>query len=428
MKLLLILLSAMMTWTVKTKSSVELAEGSIVPYDIGVSYYNTYQASQVRANDTATLRLSGMENLRLESIQIYIHSNKTGGAGIITMTAEGEQIYRKSGTYQEWFGGYDNTNYKPIGWTGTKQLVDGTLVIEVAGTANSLYIEKYAITYSQPAATAYNVTLMTEGEVQVLTESAPESGVVLPNRPEQNGLYFAGWALEEVDKTSNQPFMLSPGALYQPKKDITFWAVWSNVQEPTWEKHPTPESGYYTMDLFGLTLTGTVSNGVIPMVDNSEMVYANDLYYIDFNTTDATCTIRNYAAEENTGYIGFNSNGTSLMAAESAWQYRILPDSTWYFIAKEVGTKTWMLFQRDWYFSEASLKDFTGASEATSGGWELYKLPDPDESRYWTSHPSVDAVEVTSEWVNGSKGEWIIPFGIYDLIIKDGKKYLRLKE
>jgi len=425
MKLLLILLSAVMTWTVKTKSSVELAEGSIVPYDIGVSYANTGNKGSVTDKDTATLSLSGLENLRLESIQIYMRSNKSAGAGVITMTADGEQIYRKSGMYVEWFGSYDNTNYHPTGWTGSKQLVAGTLVIEVVGTENSLHIEKYAITYSQPAATAYNVTLMTEGVAQVLTESAPESGVVLPDRPDQNGLYFAGWALEEVDKTSNQPYMLSPGTLYQPKKDITFWAVWSNVQEPTWEKHPTPESGYYIMDLFGLTLTGTVNNGVVPMVDNSEMVYANELYYIDFNTADATCTIRNCAANE---YIGFNSKGTSLMAAESAWQYRILSDSTWFFIAKEVGEKAWMLYQKNYYSYEASLSDFTRASEATGGGWELYKLPDPDIQRHWTSHPSVEAVEITSEWMNGLKGEWIIPFGIYDLIIKDGKKYLRVKE
>lgn len=324
--------------------------------------------------------------------------------------------------YVEWFGSYDNTNYKPIGWTGTKQLIDGTLVIEVVGTVNSLHIEKYEITWSQPAATTHSVTLMTEGVAQVLTESAPESGVVLPDRPDQNGLYFAGWAPEEVDKTSNQPFMLEAGTLYQPKKDITLWAVWSNIQEPTWEKHPTPESGYYTMDLFGLTLTGTVNNGIVPMVDHSEMIYANDLYYIDFNTTDATCTIRNYAANE---YIGFNDARNALRAVESAWQYRILLDSTWLFIAKEEGSKAWVLFQKG-SSSEAWLSDYT-LGDSPINIWNLYKLPDPNVQRQWTSHPSVDAVEVVNSEELRVKGEWIIPFGIYDLIIKDGKKYLRLK-
>jgi hypothetical protein len=39
----------------------------------------------------------------------------------------------------------------------------------------------------------------------------------------------------------------------------------------------------------------------------------------------------------------------------------------------------------------------------------------------------VDAVEVTSEGMKELKNEWVIPFGIYDLIIKDGKKYLRIR-
>jgi hypothetical protein len=181
------------------------------------------------------------------------------------------------------------------------------------------------------------------------------------------------------------------------------------------------------MELFGWTLAGTVSSsGTVPMVDYSEMVYADELYYIDFNTADATCTIRNYDAVDNTGYIGCNDTRTALRDVESAWQYRILPDSTWLFIAKEEGNKVWMLFQKDIYHNEAWLSDYINASEATNA-WKLYKLPDPDAPRYWSSHPSVDAVEITSEGMKELRGEWIIPFGIYDLIIKDGKKYLRLR-
>ncbi len=424
MKLLLILLS-IVTFTVKDKRSVDMT--GTWPYDIGVSYYNTGNKGSVTDKDTATLRLSGLENVQIESVQIYMRSNLSAGAGVITITADGEQIYTASGTYKDWFGSYDKTTSHPIGWTGKKQLDDGTMVIEVAGTTNSLHIEKYEITWSQPVAVAHQVTLMTEGMAQVLTESAPESGVVLPERPNRNGLCFVGWAQEEVDKTANQPFLLEAGTLYQPKKDITFWAVWSNVQEPTWEKHPTPESGYYMMELFGLTLAGTVSSsGTVPMVDYSEMVYADELYYIDFNTADATCTIRNYDAVDNTGYIGFNDTRTALRDVESAWQYRILPDSTWLFIAKEEGNKVWMLFQKDIYHNEAWLSDYINASEATNA-WKLYKLPDPDAPRYWSSHPSVDAVEITSEGMKELRGERIIPFGIYDLIIKDGKKYLRLR-
>ena len=56
-----------------------------------------------------------------------------------------------------------------------------------------------------------------------------------------------------------------------------------------------------------------------------------------------------------------------------------------------------------------------------------------------------EAIRYSTAWVDGAvsdvtavvtvngeglkvNGEWIIPFGIYDLIIRDGQKYLRLKE
>ncbi len=425
MKILLILLSVV-TFTIESKDKVSLS-GDAWPYDIQVSYACSYQAGQVRANDTATLRLGGLENVQIESVQLYMRSNKTAGAGIIKITADGENLYTQSGTYIDWFGAYDNSNYQPIGWTGKKKLNDGTLVVEVAGTTNSLYIEKYEVTWTQPASVAYNVTLMTEGVAEVLRETAPESGVKLPIKPNKNGLYFTGWTLEEINNTGNQPYMLSPGVWYYPKKDMTLWAVWSNVKEPTWTKHSVPEDGFYVMDLLGYTLAGTISGGTVPMVDNSEMVYESNLYEIHFNTTDSTCTIRNYGAEENTGYIGFNDERNALLARESAWTYLMLPDSTWYFIAKEEGDRTWMLFKKDYYHAEAWLSHYGNAHATTGGGWELYQLPNPSVKRHWTSHPSVDAIEV----VNGERlmenGEWIIPFGIYDLIIKDGKKYLRIR-
>lgn len=420
MKLLLVLLS-IMTFTVETKNSVSM--DGVWPYDIGVNYSCSYQKGTVRANDMATLSLSGLENIQLESIQIYMRSNMSGGAGVITMTADGESLYAQSGTYMEWFGAYDNTTYQPIGWTGKKVLNEGSLVIQVAGTENSLYIEKYEIAYRMPAPQAYSVTLMTEGVAHVLTESAPESGVVLPEQADKDGLCFAGWATEEVRLTDNEPYILPAGMLYNPTKNTTLWAVWSNVKEPTWEKQADVESGYYVLSLYEWTLTGTVNNGVIPMINTGEMVYTNDLYYIDFNAADKTCTIRNYAADS---YIGFNDARTALRAKESAWQYRVLPDSTWLFIAKETENKTWMLYQHEMY-EEAWLGSYI-LGDSPKNVWELYQLPDPKIERYWTSWPGADAVEEVKCSELNMKREWIIPFGIYDLIIKDGKKELRLKE
>ena len=142
MKLLLLLLSVM-TFTVQTKNSV-LAEGSF-PYDMEVDYACNYQKGTVRNGDTATLTLSNLGNIGLESVQIYLRSNTSSGAGKLTIMADNTSLMGKTGTYQSWFGAYDNTNYHPIGWTGNYRLENGRLQIRLVGTVNSLYIEKYEI-------------------------------------------------------------------------------------------------------------------------------------------------------------------------------------------------------------------------------------------------------------------------------------------
>ena len=47
----------------------------------------------------------------------------------------------------------------------------------------------------------------------------------------------------------------------------------------------------------------------------------------------------------------------------------------------------------------------------------------------WTCYPQVPFdVELTNEGMKELTNEWIIPFGNYELVIRDGRKELRLKE
>jgi len=421
MNILLILLSVM-TFTVESKNSVSM-EGSW-PYDIGVVYACDYQKGSVRAGDKATLSLSGLELLQLQEIKVYVRSNKNAGAGTITMKADGTQFFYKEGTYKDWFGAYDNTNYKAVTWKGTQDLVDGSLVIEVAGTESSLHVEKFEIAYVSSTAPKYTVTLVSDGETQQLTEETIAGGVVLPNGDDKDGWYFAGWSPEAVSEPEYmQPYMLDPGTRYYPKKNTTFWAVYTDVAPPTWDKQAQPQSGYYMLELHGLTLTGEVENGYVAMYNSAEMVYSSDLYYIDFNTTDETCMIKHYSSGS---FVGYNTACTKLTDDASAWRYRMVSDSTWMFIAKEEGEEYWMLF-RHYEESEAWLSNYNIIAEA-NGLWALYALPDPNVPIRWWSFPKTHCVEeVKSEEVRANK-DWVIPFGNYDLIIHNGVKELKLKE
>ena len=99
MNLLIILLSVM-TWTVESKNSVALAEGGTVPYDIEVSYANTYNKGQLRAGDVAALTLSNLGGITVERVSLAMHANAKGGAGAIVLVCNDAQLAQKTVNWQ----------------------------------------------------------------------------------------------------------------------------------------------------------------------------------------------------------------------------------------------------------------------------------------------------------------------------------------
>ena len=419
MRVLLFLLSAVMTLTVQDKRTVK-AEGAW-PKDMKATYYNTGSKGSVTSKDTATLTLSGLDGVEVEKVLVYVRSNKSAGAGVITMTADGQALYQKDGTYQEWFGAYNNTDYQPIGWSGEQTA--STLEVQVMGTTNSLHIEKYEITWTEVQAQAYSVTLMTDGVSEVVQETEVGSGILLPERADKDGWFFAGWTSNELmEATDEQPEIWQAGERYYPKKDVTLWAVWTDVQPPTGERQVAPEDGYYVLELYEYLLTGDVNNGLMTLVHN-DAVYTEDLYYLDFNTADTTCTIRNYVSN---AYVGYNATATALRQAESVWHYRVLQDSTWLFIAKEEENTVWILFQK--YEEEAAWLSDYRLGDNPCCAWSLYRVPDPEQTPRWWCHPNTEGVVLTNEGVNELTNERVIPWGPFELVIKNGRKVLRIRE
>lgn len=416
MTFLSVLLSVMMTFTVETKSTVSM-QGSW-PYDIGVDYACTYQKGTVRAGDTATLRLSGLENIMLEQVRVYLRSNKSAGAGQLTMLADNSMLYETSGTYHDWFGEYNNATFQPIGWTGEKKLQDGTLRIQLIGTTNSLYIERYEILYSQPVAEAHTVTLHAGDDIRTLTETAPGSGIVLPTCEQRNEWYFLGWSETDIPNPStDKPTCYMPGETYYPRRNETLWAVWSDVEPPTETPTVQPESGYYLLHIQDQLLSGIVENGYINLLPYTNYYYEDQIYYLDFSSTDSTLTIHNYTYNK---YIGYDYQHTQLANNNSVWRYRLMPDSTWLIYAAQEGEYYWALFYNT-LTNYAWLHRYT-LGENLSDLWTLYRVPDPAvQARYW-SHPWHTAVES----VPATKIDYTIPFGPYRLHIHDGHKTLQL--
>ncbi|MBR6017425.1 MAG: hypothetical protein IK073_02245 [Paludibacteraceae bacterium] len=388
-----ILLGILMTFTVETKSSVSISGAQ--PVGMQTAYSCSYQKGDIREGDTATLRLSGLEDIRIEAVRLYLRSNKDKGAGQLTITADDLQLYTLSGTYKDWFGAYDNSEYQALGWSGACTLDEGFLTVQLVGTANSLHIQRYEIEYTQPALRPYTVTLMTNDEPETLTESAPGSGVLLPMREDRGEWYFAGWAENELTEPVDlQPVLLPADSRYFPKKDITLWAVWTDLPYPTWQRQTHPESGYYVLALGNYVLSGIVSGGRMALSDDA-YIYTSDIYYLDFQLEDTTCTIRCYGALDS--YVGYNAAANTLTDDCSPWKARMLADSTWLFIAREDGDKWWVLYQRGENL-EVWLHDYILGDNPNSV-WSLYRVPDPSLVRHWYSHVWPEAIPMTD---NGS--------------------------
>ena len=233
----LTILLLVLTLTVESKSSVA-ATGDIPPF-AEVSYSCSYQKGTVRQGDEAVLTLSDLGGLTINKVEVYIRSNQKAGAGMWTVTIDGQKVATKSGSFDQWFGAYDNTYYHALSllpkiYSGVQEMV-----IRLQGTTNSLYIQKYVITYTP--APVHSVTLMRGDEVfQTLTESTGGAGVFLPSMDDYKGWRFIGWSETECGQTTTRPELIAPNTRCYPLTDVTLWAAYEYI---------LPEDSIYVSDL-----------------------------------------------------------------------------------------------------------------------------------------------------------------------------------
>ena len=414
-QLLTIILAAVMTWTVESKSSVS-GEGTW-PYDIEVAYNNTYSKGTVRGGDDAVLTLGHLEGITIERVEVYVKSNKTAGAGTFNDLANGTNICGKSGTFKEWTGQYDNDSFHAILlYSGSKTGVN-ELVVSLHGTENSLYIEKYVIRYTMgPPGT---VTLMHGDRVyQQLAEEHSGAGVLLPSVPDTAQWTFVGWSSTLFSQTTDIPTVRNAYEMYYPHGDEVLWAVFRHVDTPEQVYVSDLESGdylYVNRDNNN-ALTGVPSGGKMTAL-KVDMANEAQVYSIDFAGTDTA-----YITHRATGVpIGYSE--TQMATNASPWLvYHAGEETIFYTVIKGKKYVLWL-----------NVKDLYGNSYAglfqadvISGSPMSLCYPDPAEDPVYTCHPEygVGWQDVQAE-PNGA--EYILRLGNYELRIKNRRKELKIK-
>ena len=178
MNLLMLILSAVMTWTVETKSSVS-GDGTY-PASMSVTYSCSYQKGTVRKDDVAMISFSNMGGMTIEQIEVYVRSNKSAGSGTFTVEANESTIATKSGSLKDWTGSYDNVNYYPVPLLQEAVNNVNTLSVSLTGTVNSLHIEKYLIRYTPVS--PRSVTLM-KGNTEYITLTHGRNSISMLSLP-----------------------------------------------------------------------------------------------------------------------------------------------------------------------------------------------------------------------------------------------------
>lgn len=417
--LLLSILSLVMTWTVETKSTVSFSGDA--PAATDVEYVCSYQKGTVRSGDDATLTLTGMNGIVVERIEMYMRSNKSAGAGIVTIYADGAAIAQKEGSLRDWVGKYDNSTFYPIEVFAGQQRVQDALIINLHGTTNSLYVEKYVITYQQ--APAYTATLMEGDEVYTtLTEPIGGAGVFLPSLPNKSGWQFVGWTDVPFWNISSLPEnVYLPQTTIALTENRTLWAVWSQILNSQDVYMTNLQSGdyLYVNTANQLAIAGVVSNGVMPHAIVNPLD-SNQIYHVEFDESAQKATIQHVLTGQ---YVGYED--AALIAEPTAWN--VWHDGIYTVFYAVCNGKKYVLWQNIIVVTETDAERYAGllvTNDVTQAPTALMCPQVPEEQKY-TCYPKHD---MSIDQTITNMDEIIVPFGIYEIHIRHGEKFVRLRQ
>ncbi len=149
--------SATAIYTVTSTSAA--TQTGTKPTGAGHTYSQTFgTAKQITSGNSATLTLTGYAGYKITGIVLQMRSNTSAGAGTLSVVAGSTSISSVSPTanfntaswYGAWSTAYVNVNKTPTAYNIT---TGQNVVITIAATTNSLYIQSYSITY-EPVCTA----------------------------------------------------------------------------------------------------------------------------------------------------------------------------------------------------------------------------------------------------------------------------------
>lgn len=417
-----------------------------VPAGATAAYVCTYQKGTISAGNTATLTLTGWQNVDVSKVVLYMKSNKTSGAGSLSMKADDVVVWsipNAGFNSSAWASGY-RTDYVPVTHTFRTPVSGTVLSIEVKATESSLYISHYEIEYTRHTPVPHTVTYETGIDTEhflPVTESAAGEGIILPDIAwQEEDWYFLGWTTSPVIEETKCPPYEQAGTRLFPKEDMTLYALYTNQLNHRWTAATELQSGRYLIaapsvysilhgDAVGGCISLTPGHVTLATVANEPAyVYTiadwetDEVYYLEI-LADSMLTIRN---ELSGNYVGIRQNTITSVRCE--WKYRVCPDGLLLlYSSSERG---------DYALRSAELMDKmlgvkvdekTPINTWPNGNLCLFYLPDSETDAKWSSYPQ-RILPVGETYLDGKpQPSYDIHFGNYILRIQNQKKYLIIR-
>ena len=447
--------------TFTLSSTTEVKPSGVLPDSTTYRYERTAttgQRGQMTEGNSTYLELNGWDGYIVRAIELQMRSNKSSGKGLLNMTVGDDVVWSIEDhdfCDDAWAGMY-TTNWVPI-YKKINVLVNKEPIrISISATENSLYIHSYTIYYEKAyhiatpdlpsipsvslEAKAYTVYFNSGCDTSPapITQSSPNTPIILPEWQDTLSWFFIGWSESEVVDNKLYTPILQPGQNYMPTRNTKLWAVYSDVKNNV----ATTDyiSGKYVIARYndftvliggsGLASYGKIDGDrlnlkVLDMYQNMDGTYCMDpsydsemVYQLRFNLEDSTVFITHFETNEP---IGYKEN--KLFANNRAWKYRVLSDGSiifYYTYDKKdyvfyYGTKDKQ--ECAFSFHTSSLKNWS------ENGFWLF----PIVERHITSWPLgiLNAVEDIDKPIVPMDATY--HFGIYELHIHNGKKSLIIR-
>jgi hypothetical protein len=443
--MLLNIILSILTATYSLVSPTSVEQIGVAPKNATHSFERTATSGlrgQMTTGNSTRLTLAGWENTTIRSIVLEMHSNSSSGAGSLTVQI-GNQfpwiINDCPFSAHEWGREY-STKWITIQKDMMVTVNEGDLIeITISATENSLYINSYTIIYESIDPMFYTIDFVTGLDTvpASITQNNIEEPIILPEWKDTLNWFFMGWCSDEIIEQDTTPLIYKPGEEYTPTSDCILWAVYTDDKQLCTNRNY--QSGKYILTMHneltvtiagsGMAMNGKIENSTIPvtsvdMYKTEDKMYvmntcptSNMIYDIEFNN-DSTLIIKHTLSGE---YIGYKAD--KLSATPSLWNYRVITDGS-IVIYYTYSDKFYTL-----YIGLNSYDIVACSQRLNIDIWQTDALwLFPINSSKYTSKPlgrSSGLDDILYPQPNTDNIIWNI--GTFQLLIKDGKKYLQIR-